>query len=380
MLAEAQQRADAFAERHAGRVAELDGPGLIEAMTELGGLQDLVDARRHLRRRCTSRPTPPTRPAARSTSGSRSTRRRSRRSSCSSSSSGPRSTTSAPTSCSPPTGLDFCRHHLRTARRYRPHLLSEPEEKILTEKALTSRNAWGRLFEEQVAALEVQLEDGAEPVSLEVALSRLHLPDREARAHAAERVTEALAPGLRTRGFVFNTLLADKMVDDRLRNYPHWLASRNLANEASDESVEALVTAVRNRYEVTRRWYRLKAKLLGVDRLADYDRMAAVTDENPPVTWREARELVEDSYSSFSPELGNLVRRFFDERWIDAPVRPGKRAGAFCAYGVAVRAPVRDAQLDLAPPRRADARARARPRRPRRARRAARASSTWRPR
>ena len=230
-------------------------------------------------------------------------------------------------------GLEFCRHHLRTARRYRPHLLSEPEEKILTEKALTSRNAWGRLFEEQVAALEVQLEDGAEPVSLEVALSRLHLPDREARAHAAERVTAALAPGLRTRGFVFNTLLADKMVDDRLRGYPHWLASRNLANEASDESVEALVTAVRNRYEVTRRWYRLKAKLLGVDRLADYDRMAAVTDENPPVTWREARELVEDSYSSFSPELGNLVRRFFDERWIDAPVRPGKRAGAFCAYG-----------------------------------------------
>ncbi len=146
-------------------------------------------------------------------------------------------------------------------------------------------------------------------------------------------MTEALEPGLRTRGFVFNTLLADKMVDDRLRNYPNWLASRNLSNEASDESVEALVTAVRNRYELTRRWYRLKAKLLGVDSLADYDRMAAVTDENPPITWREARELVEDSYSSFSPELGNLVRRFFDENWIDAPVRPGKRAGAFCAYG-----------------------------------------------
>ena len=85
-------------------------------------------------------------------------------------------------------GLDFCRHHLRTARRYRPHLLSEPEEKILTEKALTSRNAWGRLFEEQVAAIEVQLEDGAEPVSLEVALSRLHLPDRDgARAHRRAR-------------------------------------------------------------------------------------------------------------------------------------------------------------------------------------------------
>ena len=139
-------------------------------------------------------------------------------------------------------------------------------------------------------------------------------------------MTAALAPGLRTRGFVFNTLLADKMVDDRLRGYPHWLASRNLSNEASDESVQALVTAVRNRYELPRRWYRLKAQLLGLDRLKDYDRMAAVTDENPVVHWREARELVQDSYSSFSPVLGDLVHRFLTEPWIDAPVRPGKRA------------------------------------------------------
>ena len=178
------------------------------------------------------------------------------------------------------------------------------------------------------------MEDGAEPVSLEVALSHLHSGDRSERAHAAERVTAALEPGLRTRGFVFNTLLADKMVDDRLRGYSHWLQSRNLANEASDESVQALVTAVRNRYELPRRWYRLKAQLLGLDRLKDYDRMAAVTDENPTVRWGEARDLVQDSYSSFSPVLGDLVHRFLTERWIDAPVRPGKRAGAFCAYTV----------------------------------------------
>ena len=133
---------------------------------------------------------------------------------------------------------------------------------------------------------------------------------------------------------MFNTLLADKMVDDRLRGYTHWLQSRNLANEASDESVQALVTAVRNRYELPRRWYRLKAQLLGLDRLKDYDRMAAVTDENPVVRWRDARDLVQDSYSNFSPELGDLVHRFLTEPWIDAPVRPGKRAGAFCAYTV----------------------------------------------
>ncbi len=189
------------------------------------------------------------------------------------------------------------------------------------------------------------------------------------RRHTAERVTAALEPGLRTRAFVFNTLLADKMVDDRLRHHDHWLQSRNLSNEASDESVQALVEAVRGRYELPRRWYRLKARLLGIDRLADYDRMASVVDEDEPITWSAARDMVLDAYGSFSGELGDLARRFFDEGWIDAPVRPGKRGGAFCAYTV-LRAPVRDAQLDLTPARRAHAGARARPRGARRARRA----------
>ena len=117
-------------------------------------------------------------------------------------------------------GLDFARHHLRTARRYRPHLLTEPEEKILTEKALSGRSAWVRLFEEQTAAITVDLADADEPVSLEVALARLFDPDREVRRDAAERVTAALQPGLRTRAYAFNTLLADKMTDDRLRVLP----------------------------------------------------------------------------------------------------------------------------------------------------------------
>src|ERR1700729_4644396 len=95
--------------------------------------------------------------------------------------------------------------------------------------------------------------------------------DRDLRSSTAEAVTAALEPGLRTRAFLFNTLLADKATDDRLRRYPGWLSARNLANEASDESVQALVEAVRGRYEISRRWYRLKAKLLGVERLARSD-------------------------------------------------------------------------------------------------------------
>ena len=232
-------------------------------------------------------------------------------------------------------GLDTARHFLRSARRYRPHLLTEPEEKILAEKSVSGASAWGRLFSEQISAVTVELPDADEPVTLDAALARLASGDRDVRRTAAERVTAALAPGLRTRAFIFNTLLHDKAVDDRLRHYPNWLAARNLSNEASDESVQALLTAVRNRYELPRRWYRLKAQLLGVDRLADYDRMAAVTtDEEDPVAWEEAKELVLDSYAAFTPELGDPARAFFDDNRIDAPPRPAKRGGAFAAYTV----------------------------------------------
>ncbi|MEU5878831.1 M3 family oligoendopeptidase [Spirillospora sp. NPDC047279] len=227
-------------------------------------------------------------------------------------------------------GLGFARHHLRTLRRDRPHLLTEPEERILAEKAVSGRAAWVRLHEERTAAIEVALDDG--PASLETALARLSSAGREVRRDTAERVTAALEPGIRTRAYAFNMLLADKASDDRLRGHPHWLSARNLANEASDASVEALLDAVRRRHELPRRWYRLKAELLGLDRLADYDRTAAVAGDQEDIPWADARDLVNETYADFSPELGAIVRRFHDERWIDAPVRPAKRGGAFCAY------------------------------------------------
>jgi oligoendopeptidase F len=228
--------------------------------------------------------------------------------------------------------LEFARHHLRSVRRYRPHLLTEPEEVVLTEKNITGASAWVRLFDELESAIVLDL-DG-ESVSLEAGLSRLGSPDPEIRRVAAEAVTVGLQPGLRTRAYVFNTLLADKRVDDRLRKFPSWIASRNLANEASDESVAALVEAVQGRYSVAQRWYRLKAQLLGVERIHDYDRMASIASSEAEFGFAEARELVLDSYASFSPDLASIAQKFFEEQWIDAPVRPGKRPGAFCAYTV----------------------------------------------
>jgi oligoendopeptidase F len=333
LLDDAERRATAFAQQHAGKVAELDGPGLAAAMAELGDIAETVGrVGSYAALRFSTDTADPANGALLQRVQER-------------------ATTIETTllffelewaaldddkaqELLAADGLDAARHHLRTMRRYRPHLLSEPEEKILAEKAVSGRDAWSRLFSEVTSAIKVDLDGEDEPVALDVALARLTSPDREARAHVAERVSEALQPTLRIRGYIFNTLLADKATDDRLRSYPTWISSRNLANEASDESVQALVGAVRESYEIPRRWYRLKARLLGVDRLADYDRMASVGGEEPSIGWDEARDTVLGSFGDFSDVLADGARRFFDERWIDAPVRPAKRGGAFCAYTV----------------------------------------------
>ena len=229
--------------------------------------------------------------------------------------------------------LDFCRHHLENLRLTRPHLLDEAEETIVAEKSQTGFSAWVRLFDELTSAITVDLPDelGGPGRPLMQAASMLQHPDRSVRQQVAAGITAGLEPGLRTRAFVFNTLLLDKSVDDRLRHYDTWISSRNLANEASDESVQALVEAVVANYSIPQRWYRLKAQVLGLDRLADYDRMASVASTEREIGWAEGTSIVRDAYSSFSPELAGIVDRFINERWIDAPVRPGKRGGAFAA-------------------------------------------------
>ena len=330
-LEDAAARASAFSEHYAGKIAELDGRGLEVAMRELGDIEELIGrAGSYASLRFSTDTADPERGALlqRVQEGATAIETKllffelewaaldDERA---------EELLRAP-------GLDFCRHYLRSARRYRPHLLSEPEEKVLTEKSIASQSAWARLFGELVSALRVNLDE--QELTLDVALSRLQSPDRDVRRHASEAVSEALAPGLRTRAFIYNTLVFDKSVEDRLRHYPNWLSSRNLANEASDESVMALIQAVRERFDIPQRWYKLKAQLLGIDRLADYDRAAPVLAEDVTFSYGEARELVLDTYTEFSADAGHVVRRFFDDRWIDAPVRPNKRGGAFCSYTV----------------------------------------------
>src|SRR4051812_769830 len=330
-LAQAEELAAGFAERYAGKVGELDADRLTEAMRELERVYDLVSrAGSFAHLRFATDTSDPARGALLQRAQERGTEIETKLLFFELEWAALPEDRAKELLADP--ALGFCRHYLENARRYRPHLLSEPEELIFTEKSVTGRSAWTRLFAEVTSAIRVALPDGEVP--LEVALSRLQSPDREVRRGAAEAITEALEPTLRTRTFIFNTLLHDKAVDDRLRQYPNWISARNLSNEASDESVQALIQAVTARYDIPQRWYRLKAQLLGVERIADYDRMAAVSAQEPVVPWGEARDLVTDCYEEFSPELGAIVRRSFDDRWIDAPLRPGKRGGAFCASTV----------------------------------------------
>lgn len=228
--------------------------------------------------------------------------------------------------------LAHYRHWLEASRRYRPHLLSEPEEKILAEKAITGREAWSRFFGEVHGAARYEL-DG-ETVPEEVVLTKLYSPDRAVRQRAAESLTVGLKGLSRTTTFIYNTVLSDKASDDTLRKYPKWISSRNLANEISDEMVEALIQSVTSHYGLVARYYNLKKKLLGLDELFDYDRYAPLpVVEERQYTWDQARDIVLSGYGEFHPRLREVAGMFFEKHWIDAAMKPGKRAGAYC-YGI----------------------------------------------
>ncbi|SPF41685.1 Oligoendopeptidase, pepF/M3 family [Syntrophobacter sp. SbD1] len=217
-------------------------------------------------------------------------------------------------------------HYLVSLRRYKPHLLSEPEERILAEKEPAGASAWGVLFEKMLS----QLRFGERKRTESEVLSELYSADREVRKHAAHELTHGLQSIGLPLTHIFNTILLDKSIDDRLRRYPNWLSARNLGNEADDAMVGALVNAVSSRYDLVQRYYRLKRKLLGYEELFDYDRYAPVKVLSEGETsWDEAKEIVLASYGEFSADMAKIANRFFDEDWIHASVLPGKRSGAF---------------------------------------------------
>ena len=168
----------------------------------------------------------------------------------------------------------------------------------------------------------------------EVVLRQLYDADRETRRRAAAAITQGLRGIQRTTTFAFNTLLAEKASDDRLRSYPTWITARNMDNQVDDATVDALVGAVTSRYDIVARYYRLKKRLLGLEELFDYDRYAALPAAERRFTWAEARDIVLAAYRAFHPRMAEIAGLFFEKRWIDAAVHPGKRGGAFSSSTV----------------------------------------------
>ena len=218
---------------------------------------------------------------------------------------------------------------LRDVRAFREHQLSDEVEKLLHEKYVAGRAAWTRLFDETMADLRFPV-DGKDLTSAE-ALHLLSEPDPAMRKTAAKSLGEVFGRNARLFALVTNTLAKDKEIEDRWRKFKRPISSRNLANFVEDEVVDALISAVRAAYpRLSHRYYRLKAKWFGAETLKYWDRNAPLPDEETrTIPWEEARDTVLKAYNAFSPDLAAVGRNFFDKRWIDAPVRPGKSPGAF---------------------------------------------------
>ncbi len=228
------------------------------------------------------------------------------------------------------------RHYLKQLRAWKPHYLSEPEEKILQEKGVTGRSAFVRLYEETNASLRCpfHLRGEVSSLSMQEILSKLYDPDREVREAAALGLTDGLKSQSRLLTYMFNTLVLDHKSDTALRHFEGPMDSRHLANEIEPEVVEALMSATERHHGTVHRYYRLKARLLGLESLNDYDRYAPISTDSTSCDWPTARRVVQESYQGFSPVAGSIVSEFFEKDWIDAEIREGKRGGAFSSGGI----------------------------------------------
>jgi oligoendopeptidase F len=218
---------------------------------------------------------------------------------------------------------------LRDLRVFRPHQLSDEVEKLLHEKEVTGRAAWNRLFDETIAGMRVTV--AGEELTVSTALNKLSDRDREVRAAAAKGVSEAFGANVRLFSLITNVLAKDKEIIDGWRHYPRPTSYRNRSNMVEDEVVDALVSAVRESFpRLSHRYYAMKAKWLGLEKMMHWDRNAPLPDQDDrKIAWPEAVARVVSSYRAFSPELAELGQRFFDKPWVDAALRPGKASGAF---------------------------------------------------
>ncbi|WP_029353696.1 M3 family oligoendopeptidase [Bosea sp. 117] len=226
-------------------------------------------------------------------------------------------------------GFAHYRPWIEDVRREKPYQLEDRIEQLFHEKGITGRGAWNRLFDETIAGLRFDI-DG-KPLPLEQTLNLLQEPDEATRRQAAEALAKVFGENLRLFTLVTNTLAKDKEISDRWRGFEDIADSRHLANRVEREVVDALVSAVHTAYpRLAHRYYKLKAKWFGKEKLEYWDRNAPLPKvETRVIGWDEARDTVLGAYSTFSPRMADIAREFFDRNWIDAGTRPGKAPGAF---------------------------------------------------
>ena len=229
--------------------------------------------------------------------------------------------------------LEAYRHYLISLRRYRPHTLTELEEKVINDRDNTGRNAFGRLFSEITSSLTFAFEKQGEKADLNLSqiLSLLHESDRALRQSAMETLYQGLSQQGQVLTFIYDTLIQDQLTMDRLRSYPDPMAQRHLFNEIDGAAVKTMMAVVEENYGLAHDYFRLKAKLLKLPRLALYDQYAPVGKEVKPFPYHQARQVILAAFDAFDPKFRQIAAEFFDKNWIDAEIRKGKRGGAFCA-------------------------------------------------
>lgn len=225
------------------------------------------------------------------------------------------------------------RHYLDKELAWKPHRLSETEEKIMKDLSLTGRSAFTRLYDEELSHHAYRLPKDNKEYTQEHLLDLLHHPKQHVRKQASESMTQGLREQLRRLTFVTNTLLQEKMITDRYRRFDSPEASRHLANEIDQATVDAMTSVVAERFDIVQDFYTFKRKLLGLSKLYDYDRYAPVSHREESIPFSQAKLVVLDAFTKFSPRFAQLAQEFFDRGWIDAPQAPGKRGGAFCMFG-----------------------------------------------
>jgi oligoendopeptidase F len=218
---------------------------------------------------------------------------------------------------------------LDAVRLYRPHQLSDAQEKLLHEKYVAGRAAWTRLFDETIADMKFKIKD--KKYSMAEAFDFLSHHNPKQRKAAAESISKKLGKHAKLFALITNTLAKDKEIEDKWRKYPQPISSRNLSNRVEDEVVAALIETVRANYNrLSHRYYTMKARWLGMKHLNFWDRNAPLSDEEEATySWEECKEIVLTAYHNFSPELAEYGKKFFENAWIDAEVRAGKAPGAF---------------------------------------------------